>query len=284
MKNITDSLTNEMGNIALSNITEYLMTLGKNLLAALLIYVVGKFIIGKVLSLIRRIMTKREVEPTLFSFLDSLCTIGLYGILIVSIVAVLGVETSSLVALFASAGVAIGMALSGTLQNFAGGVMILIFHPFRVGDFIEAQGNAGTVRLIQIFSTIITTPDNQTIIIPNGGLATGTVKNYSKEPVRRVDIDVNVAYGTNPEDVRKTIMEICKADERILKEEPYMPALPMTTMADSSITFQLRAWTKSEVFWPVKFETTEKIYNSLNAAGISIPFPQLDVHLSGAKL
>ena len=276
---ITETLTDKLGDLALNNITEYLVTLGKNLLAAIIIYIVGKFLIGKLLKLIRRIMQKREVEPSLFTFLDSLCTIGLYIILAVSIVAVLGIETTSIAALLASAGVAIGMALSGTLQNFAGGVMILVLKPFKVGDLIEAQGNLGTVRMIQIFSTIITTPDNQTIIIPNGGLATGTIKNITKENRRRVDIDINVAYGTRPEDVRKVVFDICDADDRIEKEGDRKPFLPMTTMADSSISFQLRVWTDTNNYWPVKFETTEKIYDALNAAGISIPFPQLDVHM-----
>lgn len=276
---ITETLTDKLGDLALNNITEYLVTLGKNLLAAIIIYIVGKFVIGKLLKLIRRIMQKREVEPSLFTFLDSLCTIGLYIILAVSIVAVLGIETTSIAALLASAGVAIGMALSGTLQNFAGGVMILVLKPFKVGDLIEAQGNLGTVRMIQIFSTIITTPDNQTIIIPNGGLATGTIKNITKENRRRVDIDINVAYGTRPEDVRKVVFDICDADDRIEKEGDRKPFLPMTTMADSSISFQLRVWTDTDNYWSVKFETTEKIYDALNAAGISIPFPQLDVHM-----
>jgi small conductance mechanosensitive channel len=276
---ITETLTDKLGDLALNNITEYLVTLGKNLLAAIIIYIVGKFVIGKLLKLIRRIMQKREVEPSLFTFLDSLCTIGLYIILAVSIVAVLGIETTSIAALLASAGVAIGMALSGTLQNFAGGVMILVLKPFKVGDLIEAQGNLGTVRMIQIFSTVITTPDNQTIIIPNGGLATGTIKNITKENRRRVDIDINVAYGTRPEDVRKVVFDICDADDRIEKEGDRKPFLPMTTMADSSISFQLRVWTDTDNYWPVKFETTEKIYDALNAAGISIPFPQLDVHM-----
>lgn len=276
---ITETISDKLGDLALNNITEYLITLGKNLLAAIIIYIIGKFLIGKLIKLIRRIMIKREVEPSLYTFLDSLCSIGLYVLLVVSIVAVLGIETTSIAALLASAGVAIGMALSGTLQNFAGGVMILVLHPFKVGDYIEAQGFGGTVRFIQIFSTIIVTPDNQTIIIPNGGLATGTIKNITRESRRRVDIDINVAYGTKPEDVRNIVFEICKADNRIEQEGDRKPQLPMTTMADSSITFQLRVWTDTTTYWPVKFETTEKIYNALNAAGINIPFPQLDVHM-----
>ncbi len=280
MKNqITETLTNKMGDLALNNIIEYLVTLGKNVLAAILIYIVGKFIIGKLTQLIQKIMMRKKVEPSLYTFLDSLCSIGLYVILVVSIVAVLGIETTSIAALLASAGVAIGMALSGTLQNFAGGVMILVLKPFKVGDHIEAQGFSGIVRYIQIFSTIITTPDNQTIIIPNGGLANGTIKNITRENKRRVDIDINVAYGTHPEDVRKIVFNLCDADSRIEKEGERKPFCPMTNMADSSITFQLRVWTDTSNYFSVKFELIEKIYDALNAAGISIPFPQLDVHM-----
>jgi len=276
---IAEKLSNQIGDLALSNVTEYLVTLGKNVLAALLIYVVGKFIISKLLKIIRKIMQKKEVEASLYTFLDSMCSIGLYLILAIAIVAVLGIETSSIVALLASAGVAIGMALSGTLQNFAGGVMILIFHPFRVGDYIEAQGYGGTVKLIQIFSTVIKTIGNETVVIPNGILATGVLKNYSAEPRRRIDMDVDVEYSSNPEEVRKIIMDICKADSRILQEGSFATVVPMTSMGDSSIVFQLRAWVSTSDFWDVKFDLTEKIYNALNKAGIGIPFPQMDVHL-----
>ena len=191
----------------------------------------------------------------------------------------LGIETSSFVALFASAGVAIGMALSGTLQNFAGGVMILLFRPFRVGDFIEAQGYSGTVNQIQIFSTILTTVDNQTIIIPNGGLATGSLKNYSKQPYRRVDIDVEVAYGSKPDVVRKVLLDICLKDSRIMTQDAMKPFIPMTSMGSSAISFQVRVWTESANYWGVKFDTTEKIYNRLAEEGIEIPFQQIDVHM-----
>jgi small conductance mechanosensitive channel len=224
-------------------------------------------------------MQKKQIEPSLYSFLDSLMTICLYFVLVIAIVGVLGIETSSFVALFASAGVAIGMALSGTLQNFAGGVMILLFRPFRVGDFIEAQGYSGTVKQIQIFSTILTTVDNQTIIIPNGGLSTGSMKNYSKQPYRRVVIDVEVAYGSKPEAVRKVLLDICAKDSRIMKDDAMKPFIPMTSMGASAIVFQVRVWTESANYWGVKFETTEKIYNRLAEEGIEIPFQQIDVHM-----
>ena len=268
-----------MSDKALETMMQYCVTFGKNLLAAIVIYFVGRFIISKLTRLVRAVMQKKQIEPSLYSFVDSFLTVCLHFVLIIAIVGVLGIETSSFVALFASAGVAIGMALSGTLQNFAGGVMILLFRPFRVGDFIEAQGYSGTVNQIQIFSTILTTVDNQTIIIPNGGLATGSLKNYSKQPYRRVDIDVEVAYGSKPDVVRKVLLDICLKDSRIMTQDAMKPFIPMTSMGASAIAFQVRVWTESANYWGVKFDTTEKIYNRLAEEGIEIPFQQIDVHM-----
>jgi small conductance mechanosensitive channel len=219
------------------------------------------------------------MEASLTSFLNSLVSISLNVILVIIIVGILGIDTSSFLAVFASAGIAVGMALSGTLQNFAGGVLIMLLKPYKVGDFIEAQGFAGTVREIQIFSTILGTPDNQTVIIPNGPLATGSLKNSTKAPTRRVDIDVEVAYGTAPDAVRKVLMDIITADERIMQSGVFAPFIPMTSMGSSSLTFQMRIWVKAPDFWNVKFETTEKIYRQLGEAGIEIPFQQMDVHI-----
>lgn len=273
------SMQDVLSENALNTVIQYGITLGKNVVVALLIYIVGKYIIKKITKLVRKLMSKKAIEPSLYSFLDSLMTICLYFVLIIAIVGVLGIETSSFVALFASAGVAVGLALSGTLQNFAGGVMILLFRPFRVGDVIEAQGFSGCVKQIQIFNTVLTTVDNQTIIIPNGGLSTGSIKNYSSQPNRRVDINVEVAYGTNPEDVRKILFDICKKDTRILSSEGLAPTAPMTSMGSSSIVLQLRAWTESANYWGVMGDTTEAIYNRLTEAGIEIPFQQIDVHM-----
>ena len=275
----TKTASELMSDKALDTLTQYCVTFGKNLLAAIVIYFVGRFIISKLTRLVRAVMQKKQIEPSLYSFLDSFLTICLHFVLVIAIVGVLGIETSSFVALFASAGVAIGMALSGTLQNFAGGVMILLFRPFRVGDFIEAQGYSGTVNQIQIFSTILTTVDNQTIIIPNGGLATGSLKNYSKQPYRRVDIDVEVAYGSKPDVVRKVLLDICLKDSRIMTQDAMKPFIPMTSMGASAIAFQVRVWTESANYWGVKFDTTEKIYNRLAEEGIEIPFQQIDVHM-----
>ena len=275
----TKTASELMSDKALDTLTQYCVTFGKNLLAAIVIYFVGRFIISKLTTLVRTIMQKKQIEPSLYSFVDSFLTICLHFVLIIAIVGVLGIETSSFVALFASAGVAIGMALSGTLQNFAGGVMILLFRPFRVGDFIEAQGYSGIVKQIQIFNTILTTVDNQTVIIPNGGLSTGSLKNYSTQPYRRVDIDVEVAYGSKPEVVRKVLLDICLKDSRIMTQDAMKPFIPMTSMGASAISFQVRVWTESANYWGVKFDTTEKIYNRLAEEGIEIPFQQIDVHM-----
>lgn len=263
----------------LDKMVNYGMEFGKNIILAVIIYIIGKYFIGKVTKLFRKLLATRNVEPSLATFLDNLVTISLYLVLAISIIGVLGFETSSFVALFASAGVAVGLALSGTLQNFAGGVMILLFRPFRVGDVIEAQGFAGCVKQIQIFNTVLCTVDNQTIIIPNGGLSTGSIKNYSTQPYRRVDIDVEVAYGTKPEDVRKVLNTIIAKDARIMKDSGLEPAMPMTSMGSSAIVIQLRVWTASANYWGVMGDTTEAIYNELTAAGIEIPFQQIDVHM-----
>lgn len=276
---LIQDITNLLSANALNSLMQYGIMLCKNIIAAIVIYFIGRFVISKVVKIVRRIMQKKNVEPSLYSFLDSLMTICLYFVLIIAIVGVLGIETSSFVALFASAGVAIGMALSGTLQNFAGGVMILLFRPFKVGDMIEAQGYSGTVRQIQIFNTVLTTFDNQTIIIPNGGLSTGSMKNFSTQSNRRVDIDVEVAYGTKPEDVRKILFGICESDPRILNTDDLHPSAPMISMGASSIVIQLRAWTESSNYWGVLADTTEAIYNQLTEAGIEIPFQQIDVHM-----
>lgn len=273
-----DILTS-LQTLSYKNIISYGTEFGRNLLAAIIVYFVGRFIVKKVTKIVRKVMQKRNIEPSLFTFIDSFVTIVLYFVLVIAVVSILGIETSSFVALFASAGVAIGMAMSGTLQNFAGGVMILIFRPYKVGDYIVAQGHEGVVKEILIFNTVLTTPDNQTIIVPNGGLSTGIIKNVSKEMYRRVDIPVGVAYGTKPEQVREVINAIIVADKRILQDDSHKPAIPMTDMSASSIDFSVRVWVSAGDYWGVKFDLTEAIYNELNKANIEIPFQQIDVHM-----
>lgn len=276
---VSELMDIDFSKIAINDLLGYITTFGKNLVVAVIVYFVGRFIIKYLMKTMKVVTVKRKVEPSLVTFLNSLVSISLNLLLIVVIIGVLGIDTSSFLALFASAGLAIGMALSGTLQNFAGGVLILVLKPYRIGDFIEAQGFGGIVREIQIFNTVMTTPDNQTIIIPNGVLATGILKNSTKAAVRRVDIDVEVAYGTNPDDVRKVLNELVDTDERIINEGVYVPFIPMTTMAASSIIFSFRIWVAAENYWNVKFDMTEKVYKELTKAGIKKPFQQVDVHV-----
>lgn len=278
-KNFVEELSAIFGEKAVNNMTDYIMTFGKNIIVAIIVYFVGKFIIEKILKLARTMMNKRNLDPSLHSFIDSFISIGLYFVLGFVIVSILGIETTEFAALFAAVGMAVGMALSGTLQNFAGGVMILLFKPYKIGDVIEAQGYCGCVKQIQIFNTIICTPDNQTIIVPNGGLSTGSLKNYSTASQRRVDINVEVAYGTKPENVRAVLNKIIDNEPRILKTAGFEPAIPMTSMSASSIVFQFRVWVDSANYWGVLFDCTEKVYNDLSAAGIEIPFQQIDVHM-----
>ncbi len=332
-------------------------TFAINLAIAIVVFYAGKFVIKKLYNLLSVILYRRNVDRSLTTFVLSMVKMLLFFILIVTVIGILGIETSSFIALFASAGVAIGMALSGTLQNFAGGVLILLLKPYKVGDYIEAQGFAGTVKEIQIFHTIITTYDNKAIIIPNGGLSTGSVNNWSREDYRRVDWSVGISYGDNVEDARKRILELLEADPRVVKryieedrlqrageqerrrraamgegdnmaderrprqqnaESIPVPELPwyrrmfmsrkkkaeqkesdrvirlrrrvprverrpvvvVDQLADSAVVLKVRAWTRTEFYWDVYYQVNEQIYNELPKAGISFPFPQMDVHLS----
>ena len=280
-EDIVSELANlDFSKIALSDVISYVVQFGKNVVVAIIVYFVGRFVIKYAVKALRAVTQKHSMEASLTSFLNSLISISLNLLLAIIIIGILGIDTSSFLAVFASAGIAVGMALSGTLQNFAGGVLILLLKPYKVGDYIEAQGFGGTVREIQIFNTVLTTTDNQTIIIPNGPLATGSLKNSTKAPYRRIDIDVEVAYGTDPDEVRKVLHDIVEADNRIMKEpKEKAPFIPMTTMSSSSIIFQIRLWTKASDYWTVRFETIEKVYKQLTESGIEIPFPQMDVHL-----
>ncbi|MCM1317611.1 MAG: mechanosensitive ion channel [Bacteroides sp.] len=267
-----------------------------NLAIAVLVFYAGRFIITRLHRFLISILTRRKVEASLTTFVLSLVKMLLYFILIVTVIGILGIETSSFIAIFASAGVAIGMALSGTLQNFAGGVLILLLKPYKVGDYIETQGYAGTVREIQIFHTIISTADNRIIIIPNGGLSTGTINNASKEPYRRVDWNISIAYGDNVDTARAAILEMLAADSRIVKQytddehiskvistvrPDRSPVVFLKELADSAVIITVRAWTRSENYWSVFFDFNERFYNELPARGINFPFPQLDVHITG---
>lgn len=268
-------------DVFLSKIIDLATSLGSRILTAIVVFLIGRWIVKKLNRIVLSIMEKKQVEASLFSFTKSLVSITLNFILIIVIIGVLGIETSSFIALFASAGVAIGMALSGTLQNFAGGIMILIFKPFKVGDVLEAQGQTGTVKEIQIFNTIISTPDNKIIIIPNGGLSTGIMKNYSKEPTRRVDWEFSIAYGDSYEKAKAVIERLLKADSRILSSPTYFIAL--NSLGESSVNIVVRAWVNAEDYWNVFFSMNEKVYKTFAEENLNIPFPQLDVHLKTSE-
>ena len=224
-----------------------------------------------------KVMEKRNVDLSLRTFSESFLKITLTITLFIVIIGILGINTSSFVALFASAGVAIGMALSGTLQNFAGGVMILLFKPYKVGDFIEAQGQTGTVKQIQIINTVLNTVDNKVIIIPNGGSSTGIINNYSKEGTRRVDWEFGSSYGNDYDRAKEVLLQLIAADERIFKTPA--PFIALHSLGDSSVNIVVRAWAKSEDYWPIFFDMNEKVYKVFPKNGLSIPFPQMDVHL-----
>jgi len=258
----------------------------KNLLVAIVVYVVGSWLIKWAKKLFVKMLQRSKVDATLYTFLTSIVNVVLWFSLIIIIVSILGIETSSFIALFASAGVAIGMALSGTLQNFAGGVMILLFKPFKVGDYIEAQGYAGTVKEIQIFNTILLTTDAQTIIIPNGGLSTGTMKNYSKEPYRRVDLNFQFAYGADLNQVKQAIQEIQQRRSDIILQGPVSdsatvaaPWIGLTQLGDSGVVVNTRSWCKSADYWTVYFYLNETVYQELKERGFMFPFNRMDVNI-----
>lgn len=251
--------------------------IGKNILAAILIFLVGRLLISFIKKIVTKALNKRQnMDEGIKSFVKSLVNVTLTVLLLIAVVGALGVETTSFAALLASAGVAVGMALSGNLQNFAGGVMILLFKPIKTGDYIEAQGQAGSVKEIQIFHTVLTTPDNQTIFIPNGPLSSNVIKNYSTQDLRRVDWSFGVDYGTDYEKVKAVIEKLIAADSRILKDPAHFIALG--ALADSSVNITVRAWVKSADYWGVFFDMNKIVYETFNKEGIEFPFPQLTVH------
>ena len=258
-------------------VKEYLVPFGIKLVAAIVVLLLGRWVIKLIKKGMTKVMLRHNTEPSLASFVMSLVSVVLTFFLIMSIVGILGINTSSLVALLASAGLAVGMALSGTLQNFAGGVMIMLFKPFKVGDFIAAQGYEGKVNEIQIFNTHILTPDNKTVILPNGALSTGPVTNFNKETARRVDWTFSISYGDDYDKAKAVLQRLCDADERILKEPK--PIIELIKMSDSSVDITVRARVKPEDYWTVYFKMNELVYKTFPQEGLHFPFPQVDVHM-----
>ena len=248
-----------------------------SIIAALVILILGLWVIKLIIGRLRIVMEKREVDPGVRGFALSILSVVLKILLFIVIITKLGVETTSFAAILAAAGLAIGLALQGSLSNFAGGVLIIILKPYRVGDFIEAQGESGTVTEISIFYTILTTPNNQRIVIPNGQLSNNKVTNYSYEPTRRNVMTVGISYDSDIKKSREVLLNILNSDERVLKDPA--PVVFVGGLGDNSVDLSVRFWTKQADYWDVHFETIEKLKIELEDAGISFPFPQRDVHL-----
>lgn len=251
------------------------------ILLAFIIYFVGKQLVKWVVRIMDKAFERHKVEASLRSFLRSLVKALLMIVLILAIVQTLGVNTSSFLALFASAGLAIGMALSGTLQNFAGGVVLLLLRPYKVGDYIEAQGQSGTVESIGLFSTCLKTPDNQTIYVPNNSIATSIIDNYSQSETRRVDWLLSISYGDDVDVARREILAMLEADARVLKDKE--PVVYVKNLGESSVDLSIRAWVANADYWGLYFDMNEKMYKELPSKGINFPFPQLDVNLKNNK-
>ena len=268
-----DVLLKELGNDALQ--------FGLKVLAALAIYFIGAWVIKRIKKLLGNIFERRKTDKAIASFTMSLVSISLTILLIILTVGTLGVNTTSLAAILAAGGMAIGMALSGTVQNFAGGIMLLVFKPFKAGDFIETQGFSGTVSEVNIVSTKLTTTDNRVIVLPNGSLSSGTINNISQNPIRRLEWKIGVEYGSNIDQTRKVILGILNADARVLhgKDAPDEPNVKLSGLLDSSVEIQARCWVRTDDYWDLLWEVNELIYKELPKNGIDFPFPQLDVHL-----
>jgi small conductance mechanosensitive channel len=261
------------------NAVEWIYIYGAKLLGAIIVLAIGLQLIKWFSSRLLNIFENRNIDSTLRPFLRSLIITTLRILLIISVLAMVGIQMTSFIAILGAAGLAIGLALSGTLQNFAGGVIILLFKPFKAGDFITAQGYSGTVSEIQIFVTVLKTPDNKTIIIPNSELSNNSLTNFSVQPTRRVDWMFGIAYGDNYQSAKETILELIKADERILQTPE--PFIALHELGSSSVNIVTRVWVNSNDYWGVYFDMNEKVYAIFPEKGLNIPFPQMDVHIHG---
>lgn len=260
---------------------DMILTYGPKLVYAILTLIIGLWVVNTFMRGIRRLLTKRNIDASLVPFLVSMLAMLLKVMLSITVMTMLGIEMTSFIAILGSAGLAVGLALSGTLQNFAGGVIILILKPFKVGDFVEAQGYAGAIKEIQIFSTIITTPDNKTIILPNGPLSTSSLINYSTQPTRRVDMTFSISYNDDIKKVKEVIFSLIKADKRILVDPE--PFVAVSELADSSVNFVVKAWVSSADYWGVFYDMQENVKLTFDKEGIRIPFPQRDIYVYNQK-
>ncbi len=266
----------------LSTLKTLFVQYGMKFVLAIVVLVLGLLVIKWITKGLVKMMKKTKVDESLIPFLKTLTNILLKVMLIISVMGMVGIEMMSFVAVLGAAGLAVGLALQGTLQNFAGGVMILLFKPYEVGHFIEAQGFMGTVKEIQIFNTVLHSPDNRKIVIPNSPLATGSLTNFSALPTRRIDFSFGIGYGDDIDKAKDILLTMAQNDERVLKEDS-PPEVMVEALADSSVNLKLRTWVKSGDYWSFYCDTTENVKKQFDAAGISIPFPQQDVHLYNHK-
>jgi small conductance mechanosensitive channel len=257
------------------------ITYGLKLIGALIALIIGFYAIKRISKLLQKVFEKRNIEPSLASFLRSFLVMALKVLVVISVLGMIGIEMTSFIAILGAAGLAVGLALSGTLQNFAGGVILLLLKPFKAADFIEAQGFLGSVMEIQIFNTILKTPDNKLVIIPNGPLATNSIINFSTMPTRRVEWVFGIAYGDSFPKAKSVLLRLIESDSRILKEPE--PFVVLSSLSDSSVDLTVRVWVNSADYWAVFFEMQEKVYDTFAKEGINIPFPQMDVHLHQKK-
>ena len=255
---------------------------GMKFILALVVLIVGLIVIRWITRALVRMMKKGKVTESLIPFLKSMTNILLKVMLIISVMGMVGIQMTSFIAVLGAVGLAVGLALQGTLQNFAGGVMILLFKPYEVGHFIEAQGFMGTVKEIQIFNTVLVSPDNRKIIIPNSPLSTGSITNFSVMPTRRIDFSFGIGYSDDIDRAKEILLKMAQKDDRVLKDEN-PPEVMVEALGDSAVNLKLRTWVKSEDYWSLFFDVTENVKKQYDAAGISIPFPQQDVHLYNHK-
>lgn len=264
-------------DIVIQNLIDSGISAGKHIIAAVVIFIVGRFIIKLINRLVASILQRRHIEISVQTFLSSLVNIILTILLIITVIGALGVNTTSFAALIASAGVAIGMALSGNLQNFAGGLIILLFKPYRVGDFIDVCGVQGTVSAVQIFHTILLTPDNKAVYLPNGSTSSSTITNYSRENKRRIEWTFGIDYGEDVNRARTAILSVITADARILPDPA--PFVAVGGLSDSSVDIIVRVWVPTEEYWNVYFDMHQRVYETFNEQKINFPYPQQTVHL-----
>jgi small conductance mechanosensitive channel len=258
-------------------IQEWLAFYGLRIIAAIAIFVIGRWVAKGLRSALKRVMTKNKVDQTLVSFVCSIIYTVLIVFVVIAALNQLGIQTTSLVAIMGAAGLAVGLALQGSLSNFAAGVLMIIFRPFKAGDYIEGGGVSGTVEEVQIFTTYLTTPDNKEIIVPNSKIMGDNIINYSAKETRRIELVVGVGYGDNLDQARAIIKQILEADTRILKNPE--PMIVISELGDSSVNFSIRPWVKTADYWGTYFDLLETIKKSFDREGISIPFPQRDVHM-----